>query len=78
MKQPWCEFCHKVVKGQQVIDYDELHAIECGIGDGLLVFRSDARAWALHQGDWHYYILARGVTTILTVVGFVLLIGAVM
>jgi len=71
MNEPWCQFCRKDVldangkpTGETRFDYNELHAIEVGVGDGLMPWRSDRRAWRLHRGDWHYYILARGLTTV--------------
>jgi len=60
MREPFSQFCRND-KGK--LDYHELHAIEIGVADGLQPWRSDARAWALHRHDWHYYILARALTT---------------
>ena len=67
MKEPWCQFCHKVVDGKRVFDYNEHHAILCGIGDGLRP-SSSSKAWALHEKDWHYYLVARGITFMLWVI----------
>ncbi len=65
LPEPWCQFCHKVDPETKklVFDYVEHHAILIGIGDGLQPWHTDARAWELHKTDWHYYIVARGVTT---------------
>ncbi len=73
LPEPFCQFCRKRVQGEIVngdwvpehyeFDYDELHAIEIGIGDGLLLVAPMWRAWELHGGDWHYYIIPRGITT---------------
>lgn len=69
LPEPFCEFCRKKVTDAEgnvvarVLDYDELHAIECGIGDALS-FAPYKRAWLKHRTEWHYYIVARGVTTL--------------
>ena len=65
MREPWCQFCRIWDKKKQkfVFDYDEFHAIECGIGDGLLIVAPMRYAWIKHADDWHYYMLARGLAT---------------
>jgi len=69
MRAPFCQFLRDD-KGN--FDYHEFHAIECGIGDALRPCKSD-KAWRLHKKDWHYYVMARGITTIVVVVGLILL-----
>jgi len=58
LPEPFCQFCRH---DDGTFDYGEFHAIECGIGDGIL----DARSWQI-QEDRHYYILARAAATLLT------------
>jgi len=70
LPEPWCQFCHKMVDGKLVFDYGEHHAILCGIGDGLLPWLPEDRQ---HSNERHYYIMARGITTIVVVVGLILL-----
>jgi len=65
MKAPFCQFLRDD-KGN--FDYHEFH----GIGDGLRPCGS-GKAWELHKDNWHYYVMARGVTTIVVVVGLILL-----
>lgn len=77
LPEPFCHFCrHQADDGSWSFDYDEHHAILCGIGDGLQPWRTDARAWGLCSDNWWYYIVARGVTTFIALV-LLLLIGAV-
>lgn len=59
LPEPFCQFCRK---DDGSIDYNELHAIECGVGDALS-FAGFACSYASHEQDWHYYSLARGITT---------------
>ena len=73
MKPPWSDICRYE---DGMIDYNEIHAILVGIGDALRPC-SDARAWELHCNNWHYYTVARGVTTILLIVGLILLVKGV-
>ena len=69
LHEPFCQFCHH---DDRTFDYDEHHAILCGIGDGLRPCSSN-KAWELHKDNWHYYLVARGITTIVVVVGLILL-----
>jgi hypothetical protein len=76
LPSPLREFCcHVDNDGRRTFDFAEWHALLCGIGDGLLPWRPDARAWALFSDDWWYYIVARGVTTFIAL-ALLLLIGA--
>jgi hypothetical protein len=68
LPEPFCEFCRH---NDGSFDYEEHHAILCGIGDGLQPWRSDTRAWGLFSKDWWYYIVARGVTTFIGLVALV-------
>ena len=87
MRTPFCQFCRKRVPAQIVdgdwvpehfeFDYDEWHAILCGIGDGLRPCLPN-KAWELHEDDWHYYLMARGITSVLWAVGLILLAGAML
>jgi hypothetical protein len=77
LAEPLCEFCRRKVldangnpTGETVFDYDELHAIECGVGDALAL-APFWRSWQEHRKDWHYYILARGFTTAFMVVAVI-------
>ena len=64
MREPWCHMyhCHNE-DGTWSIDYDEVHASICGLGDGLLVFAPMHYSYALNSKEWHYYILPRGLAT---------------
>jgi len=83
MREPFCQFCRKrmpaqIVDGDWVpehfeFDYDELHAIECGIGDGLRPSLSN-KAEEQHKEDRHYYLVARGVTSALFLIILILLL----
>jgi len=71
LREPFCEFCRTKVldadgkrTGETRFNFDEFHAIECGIGDALAL-APFWRSWQEHRKDWHYYIVARGVTTAL-------------
>jgi len=70
MKEPFCQFCRH---DDGTFDYDEHHAILCGIGDGLRPCKTD-KAWELHKDEWHYYVVARGITSMLWVVILILLL----
>ena len=59
LPEPFCEFCRHT---DGTFNYDELHAIECGVGDALS-FAGCVHSYASHEQDWHYYSLARGITT---------------
>ena len=63
-RKPFCQFCRK---DDGSFDYDEHHAILCGIGDGLRPCKSE-KSWELHSDEWHYYLVARGVTFALFVI----------
>ena len=70
LPEPWCQFCHN---DDGSFDYDEWHAILCGIGDGLRPCSSN-KAWELHKDNWHYYVVTRGITSMLWVVILILLL----
>ncbi len=59
LPEPFSCFCRD---DNGKFDYHEWHAIECGIGDALSL-AGFARGFKLHRKEWHYYIVARGVTT---------------
>jgi len=74
MREPFCQFCRH---DDGSFDYNELHAIEVGIADGLFPWTSEVHAWELYKGDWHYYRVARRVTTVVAVVVAAVLIPLV-
>jgi hypothetical protein len=68
LPSPLREFCCHVdpVTKVRTFDFNEWHAVECGVGDALS-FAPFWRSWRLHKKEWHYYIVARGGTTAVVV-----------
>ena len=72
MREPFCQFCRH---DDGTFNYEEHHAILCGIGDGLLPWLPEDRQ---HSNERHYYIVARGVTTFLATCMLILLAGVLL
>ena len=73
LPEPFCQFCRH---DDGSLDYNELHAIEVGIADGLFPWTSEVHAWLLYEKDWHYYRVARRFTTTLATI--VLAVGLIL
>ena len=74
LPSPLREFCCHVDPETKVrrFDFDEWHAILCGIGDGLQPWLPEDRS---HLNNRHYYIVARGATSFLATCILVRVIG---